>query len=238
MYFNRTPLIIRKSFPKIIWNIPTKKKEIYLTFDDGPIPEITPWVLNELKKYNAKATFFCVGENIEKHSQIFQQIISEGHSIGNHTFHHLNGWKVKNEKYFEDIENCQNIIEEKLQIAELVCPLTDCKLQIGLFRPPYGKIRPSQYSIINQQYSIVLWDVLSGDFDKKISKEKCLKNVLNNYKNGSIIVFHDSIKASVKLNFVLPKLLEYFSEKGFEFKAIKKLSPELTRDRKPPTMKI
>lgn len=213
MYFVRTPSLIRKTFPKAIWNIPIAQKEIYLTFDDGPIPEITLWVLNELKKYKAKVTFFCVGNNIEKHSDIFQKIISEEHSIGNHTFNHLNGWKVKNEKYFEDIENCQYIIEKKLQIA-------NCKLQTGLFRPPYGKLRPSQYSKLNTKYSIVMWDVLSGDFDKNISKEKCLQNVLKNYRNGSIIVFHDSVKAFPRLEFVLPRVLEYFSEKEFAFRSL------------------
>ena len=209
MYFVKTPVLIRKSFPQMIWNIPSEKKKVYLTFDDGPIPEITPWVLNELKKHKAKATFFCVGENIEKHPEIFRQIISEGHSIGNHTFHHLNGWKTKNEKYFANIKACHEIISK----SAIYNPQSAMKL----FRPPYGRIRPSQYSFLNQQYSIVMWDVLSGDFDKNISKEKCLRNVLSKTRNGSIIVFHDSEKAFSRLEFVLPRVLEYFSGKGFSF---------------------
>jgi peptidoglycan-N-acetylglucosamine deacetylase len=241
---------MRKTFSSAIWRImpnsiqpPQKedsqtaftsnkknksKGEIYLTFDDGPIPEITPWVLSTLKKYKAKATFFCVGANIKKHPHILQQIIAEGHSIGNHSFNHLNGWKTKTKKYIENIEMCaQEIVNgvNNHQLSSLLhTPL--------LFRPPYGKMKQSQYSHLigsgplNTQYSIIMWDVLSGDFDQKISEEKCLKNVLTKTREGSIVVFHDSIKAKKNLVYVLPKFLEYFSEKGFAFSC---LNPTLSK---------
>lgn len=211
MYSVRPHLLMRKLYPSAIWRIPTKEKKLFLTFDDGPIPEVTPWVLAQLKKYNAKATFFCIGDNINKHSGIFQQIVSEGHSIGNHTCHHLDGWKTKTKEYLENIEHCEKNIQSAVYRLRLT---TNSK---PLFRPPYGKMRRSQYSILNTQYSVIMWDVLSGDFDQTISEEKCLKNVLSKTREGSIVVFHDSIKAKKNLHYVLPKFLEHFSEKGFAF---------------------
>ncbi len=209
MYSVRPNLLMRKFYPSAIWRVPTKEKKIFLTFDDGPIPEITPWVLSTLKQFNAKATFFCIGANIEKHPDIFQQIISEGHSVGNHTYHHLNGWKTKTKEYLENIEKC------KTAMANAHQPSTTNHQPF--FRPPYGRMKQSQYSILNTQYSIVMWDVLSGDFDEKLSAEKCLKNVITKTREGSIVVFHDSIKAQKNLFYALPKFLEHFSKKGFEF---------------------
>lgn len=207
-YFTKTPRIITRIFSNYTWRFSSKKKEIYLTFDDGPTPEITSFVLSELKKHNAKATFFCIGKNIENHPEIFNTILSDGHTIGNHTQNHLNGWKHKTFNYLENVLKCEKIISNKLEESKL-------------FRPPYGKIKSSQAKeLIKRGYKIIMWDVLSADFDTSISKEKCLQNVLKNTKNGSIIVFHDSIKASEKLRFVLPKILNYFSKKGFTFKAI------------------
>lgn len=188
------------------------KKEIYLTFDDGPTPDITEFVLNELKKHNAKATFFCIGKNIKNHPEIFKRIIDEGHVVGNHTQNHFNGWKTKTQDYIENTLEVENTL--KLSNFET--------LQLNLFRPPYGKIKKRQAkALLKRGYNIIMWSVLSGDFDKKTSKEKCLQNVIKNTSNGSIVVFHDSAKAAEKVNYTLPKVLDYFVKKGFEFKAIK-----------------
>ncbi len=213
-YFIKTPRILKQILSRYTWCFGSDKKEIYLTFDDGPVPEVTEFVLDQLKKYNAKATFFCIGDNIKKHSSIFCQIINEGHSVGNHTFNHLNGWKTNNDSYIENIELCESIISNKSEISS--------NLNLSkLFRPPYGKLKKSQSKqLIKKGYKIIMWDVLSADFDTSITKEKCLKNVLENTKNRSIIVFHDSIKASEKLYYILPKVLEEFTKKGYTFKAI------------------
>lgn len=209
-YLIKTPRIFTRIFSKYTWHFFSDKKEIYLTFDDGPTPEITTFVLSQLKKHKAKATFFCIGKNIKKHPEIFKEILSEGHSVGNHTQNHLNGWKHNTNKYLENII----AVEETLDLYNFQT--------LKLFRPPYGKIKPSQAKeLIKRGYKIIMWNVLSADFDTSISKEKCLNNVLKNTVNGSIIVFHDSIKASEKLRFVLPKILNEFSKKGFVFKAIK-----------------
>jgi len=209
----KTPGIVKRIFGKYRWQIHTGKKEIYLTFDDGPIPEITSWVLQNLSQYDAKATFFCIGENVKKHPKIFQKIVSDRHSIGNHTNDHLNGWKTGGSEYIDNIEKAEGIFRS--QIADKQ------KLTIDIFRPPYGKIKTSQANrIIKKGYDIIMWDVLSGDFDQSISKEKCLKNVLKNTNSGSIVVFHDSKKAFKKLEYVLPKTLEYFTNRGYEFKGI------------------
>ena len=206
LYFIKTPRILKQLFAKYTWSFSSNKKAIYLTFDDGPIPEVTEFVLDQLQQFNAKATFFCIGDNIRKHPSVFSRIISEGHSVGNHTFNHLNGWKSNNATYYENIDKCENLLSNK---------------KTKLFRPPYGKIKNSQAKqLIANGYKIIMWDVLSADFDITISKEKCLQNVLNNTQNGSIVVFHDSIKASDKLYYTLPILLQEFSEKGYEFKVI------------------
>ncbi|MDB2385652.1 polysaccharide deacetylase family protein [Polaribacter sp.] len=204
-------------FSKYIWRFSIHKKEIYLTFDDGPTPDITEFVLEELNKYEANATFFCIGKNIENHPEIFKRIIKEGHVIGNHTQNHLNGWKNNNTNYLENVIKAEHIISSQIQKSN------ECVTHIPkLFRPPYGKIKRKQAKeLLAIGYKIVMWSVLSGDFDTKLSKEKCLQNVLQNTENGSIIVFHDSKKASEKVKYVLPKILKNFSEKGYVFKAIK-----------------
>lgn len=214
LYFTKTPRILKQLFSRYTWCFASDKKEIYLTFDDGPIPEITEFVLDQLEKHNAKATFFCIGDNIKKYPAVFHQIINEGHSVGNHTFNHLNGWKSNNTSYIKNIELCENII---LSESEKLKKSNSSKL----FRPPYGKLKKSQSAqLIKKGYKIIMWDVLSADFDTSITKEKCLKNVLENTKEGSIIVFHDSIKASEKLYYTLPKILQEFTRKGYTFKAI------------------
>ena len=218
-YLNKTPRSIQSLYKKFTWRFKTEKKELYLTFDDGPIPEITPWVLKQLKKYQAKATFFCIGKNIKNHPEICKQLIQEGHTIGNHTYNHLNGWKNTIPEYLSNIEKAENAISTTLN--SLNCSIQHTKL----FRPPYGKIKASQTKNLQKKgYTIILWDVLSADFDTTISSETCLKNVLKNTENGSIIVFHDSEKAKEKLFYALPKVLEYYSKKGYTFKKITSIS--------------
>ncbi len=206
----KTPGFVKTLFPNFVWNIDTDKRELYLTFDDGPTPEITDWVLQTLKQYNAKATFFCIGNNIEKHPEIFQSIITEGHTIGNHTYNHLKGWKHKAKVYVRDVLKTEKIIRNFT---------TDTSN--NLFRPPYGKFKNKQSKkILELGYKIILWDVLSYDWDKSVSEEICFKNVTSAAKEGSIVVFHDSIKASRNLKYVLPKVLEYYTEKGYVFKGL------------------
>ncbi len=217
----KTPKIVQNIFRSYIWNIPTKKKEIYLTFDDGPIPEITPWVLKTLSDYNAKATFFCIGENVKNHPNIFQNIIDQGHTIGNHTYHHLNGWKTSTQKYVNSIDKAESI-----QYSTGSRYNYSKQFESKLFRPPYGKIKPGQAKKITEiGYKIIMWDVLSGDFDQKLIKEDCYQNVIKNSKNGSIIVFHDSEKAFKNLEYTLPKVLEYCTVNGFIFKALNNIAP-------------
>jgi peptidoglycan/xylan/chitin deacetylase (PgdA/CDA1 family) len=210
-YWIKTNRFIKKIFSNYVWEIPNSENKIYLTFDDGPTPEITEWVLRELEKYNAKATFLCIGNNIEKHPEIFEKVIAKGHSIGNHTFNHLNGWKTTTEDYLENSFLCEEqILQSKIY-----------NLKSKIFRPPYGKIKASQAKKLRQQgYKIVMWDVLSADYDAAISKEKCLENATKNVQSGSIIVFHDSVKAFPHLEYTLPKALKYYKEKGFVFEKL------------------
>ena len=210
-YWIKTNSLVKKIFSNLVWDVPNTENKIYLTFDDGPIPEITVWVLEELKKHDAKATFFCIGHNIEKHPEIFEKVINEGHSIGNHTFNHLNGWKTSTEEYLKNTFLCEEqILESKI-----------CNLKSKIFRPPYGKIRTSQSKKLRRLgYKIIMWDVLSADYDTSISPEKCLENVLQNVSSGSIIVFHDSVKAFPNLEYTLPKALKYWTAKGFVFDTI------------------
>lgn len=192
-------------FPNYVWDMATTDKVLYLTFDDGPTPEITNWTLNILKQYNAKATFFCIGTNIVKHPDIFKAIIKEGHTTGNHTQNHVKGWTTKTKNYLREVQDAQIVID----------------FEPHLFRPPYGQITPKQgKKLIALGYKIIMWDVLSFDWEVDVSKEKCLENVISKSKAGSIIVFHDSIKASRNMMYALPKVLEYFSKKGYEFKAL------------------
>jgi peptidoglycan/xylan/chitin deacetylase (PgdA/CDA1 family) len=202
MHFVRVPYIIKKLYPKAIWSIPNSEKIIYLTFDDGPIPEITPWVLDVLKEKNVNATFFCVGENAKNNSDILHRIISEKHAIGNHTYNHLKGWNTHTLTYIKNTEKCAEIIKS------------------NLFRPPYGRIKQNQYKLLSKKYKIIMWDVLSGDYDKKVSPEKCLENVVNNLRNGSIIVFHDSLKAKLNLQYALPKFIDYALSNNYHFEIL------------------
>ncbi|WP_396171964.1 polysaccharide deacetylase family protein [Flavobacterium sp.] len=218
-YWVKTNRFIKKIFSNYVWDIPNTDNKIYLTFDDGPTPAITDWVLTELEKHNAKATFFCIGNNIEKYPQIFQKVITKGHSIGNHTFNHLNGWKTSTEEYLKNSDEWSIISGQYSVISGQNCKLNTehCKL----FRPPYGRIKSSQAKKLREQgYKIIMWDVLSADFGTSISAEKCIENVLKNTKSGSIIVFHDSIKAFPRLEYTLPKVLEILAKKGFVFEKL------------------
>ena len=204
MYLVKTPFFLRWIYPELIWKKPVKDA-IYLTFDDGPIPVVTPFVLQCLAEFDAKGTFFCIGDNVRKHPEIYQEVIEAGHSIGNHTFNHLNGWSTDDEKYLENIDECAEYVKS------------------DLFRPPYGKIKKSQVKKLKIQHpeiKVIMWDVLSGDFDQNLSPEECLKNVLRTTVPGSIIVFHDSLKAFDRLKYVLPKALDYWTDKGFVFKKL------------------
>jgi len=213
----KTPLVAKKMFPNYIWDIAATDKTIYLTFDDGPTPEITNWTLNTLKAFDAKATFFCIGNNIEKHPDIFRNIIEEGHTIGNHTYNHIKGWKTKTKDYLQDILEAQKVIDSNIKL-EFVNYQSSI---VNLFRPPYGQIKPKQgKKLIELGYKIIMWDILSFDWDKNVSKETCLNNVINKATKGSIIVFHDSIKASKNMPYALPKVLEHFNKLGYTFKAI------------------
>ncbi len=211
----KTPLVVKKMFPEYIWDISTSQKELYLTFDDGPTPEVTNWVLNSLRQFNAKATFFCIGDNVNKYPELFNKVLEEGHSVGNHTQNHIKGWKTKTKIYLENVLRAEEVISLQSSVFSNQSQI------INLFRPPYGQIKPKQgKKIMALGYKIVMWDVLSFDWDNSISKEDCFNNVVSKCKNGSIIVFHDSIKASNNMKFALPKVLEHFTEKGFSFKAI------------------
>jgi len=229
----KTPKFVQRMFPERVWTfqnsyLPAAKTRntIYLTFDDGPIPEVTLRVLEELKKHHARATFFCIGENIEKHPDLFRRIIAEGHSVGNHTFNHRNGWKTSTEEYIYNVLKAEEEIMKWSKVESLMSedkinansPIPDQPSTLSnLFRPPYGKLTSKQSQILRQKgYNIIMWDVLSGDFDASISEDNCFRNVSVNIKPGSIVVFHDSLKAEEKLRYVLPKVLEVITEKGWD----------------------
>ena len=204
-YMVKTPWLLKKFYPECIWDIKTKEKVLHLTFDDGPHPVATPFVLEELKKYNAKATFFCIGKRVEEHFDIYKKIIAEGHAVGNHTYDHLNGWKVKDGVYLDNISKAKKIIDS------------------NLFRPPYGRITKFQLKQLSgEKYKLkpIMWSVLSGDFDKDVSGEECYHTIVKNAKQGAVVVFHDSEKAFDNLGYSLPLVLKYFKEQGFEFRSI------------------
>lgn len=195
----RPPQLLRSFYKGSYWRMDKMEPTIYLTFDDGPIPELTPWVLDILWKYQVKATFFCVGENITKNPEIFERIINEGHQVGNHTFNHMKGWQVNQSVYLDNVEKCQQVTKT------------------NLFRPPYGRIKKSQFKTLSQQYKVFFWDVLTYDYDKMITPKKCLDNSIKYTRNGSIIVFHDNIKAESNLKFTLPQYIEHFLKLNYKF---------------------
>ena len=202
----KTPSLLKRVFPSMVWSVSTKEKIIYLTFDDGPTPDITDWTLNLLKNYNAQATFFCIGKNVEENPETYKRIVEDGHGIGNHTHNHLKGWRTSTKDYIENINTASHLIKS------------------NLFRPPYGRITPQQAKVITKKrFRIIMWTILSLDWDNTVTKEKCATNVIKNASAGDIIVFHDSVKASRNMKYALPKVLENFSNKGYVFKRIPEL---------------
>ena len=204
-YFVKTPWIVKKIFPSYIWNMSANERDVYLSFDDGPHPEITLFVLEELEKYNAKASFFCVGNNVELYPNIYKQIIEKGHSVGNHSYSHPNGWEIPTDKYLEDVRTAASLIET------------------NLFRPPYGRIKNKQAqglkkAMNKESIKLIMWDVLSLDFDTSFSPKECLKNVIKNTSNGSIVVFHDSEKAFKNLKHSFPEAIKQLAGEGYNFK--------------------
>lgn len=205
-YFVKTPWYLKKMYSNLLWDIPSEEKVMYLTFDDGPHPIATPFVLEQLQRYKARGTFFCIGKNVMEHPALYRRLLDEGHVTANHTFNHLNGWQVSDEDYFRDVIDARKYIDSKL------------------FRPPYGRITRFQARHLQQSalgFRVVMWDVVSGDFDTAITPEKCASNVLKNSRNGSVVVFHDSEKAYPRLQKALPATLEHFSAMGYRFEAIR-----------------
>lgn len=200
MSFFRTPFWLTWLYPDFLWSIKTNEPVIYLTFDDGPVPGPTHFVLDTLAEFKAKASFFCVGDNVAKHSSLFQEIIKQGHTCGNHTFNHLNGWKTSTEPYLDNFIKCQQL-------------MPDTKF----FRPPYGRIKPSQVREIKKSHKVIMWDVLSQDYRADLDAQTCLQRTIHATRPGSIVVFHDSYKAKKNLYYVLPKYMAHFAEKGFKF---------------------
>lgn len=204
MYYVKAPAYIKVLYSRhLIWNIPNNENKLFLTFDDGPVPEVTNEVLSILDNFNIKATFFCLGDNAMKYPDTYKLIHENGHQRGCHGFNHVSGWKISSDDYLRNIRQCSEFIDSKL------------------FRPPYGRIKRSQIKLLRDDYKIIMWSVLSGDFDNSVSKEKCLINVIKHSKSGSIIVFHDSLKAKERLLYALPRAIKILLEKGFTFDLIK-----------------
>ena len=202
MYLTRTPRTVRSFFREVVWNVPGTSKDLYLTFDDGPIPEVTPWVLDTLAEYDAKATFFCIGANCATNPDILERIRREGHTVGNHTYDHLPGRKTPLRTYLRNVLRCQEFTGTRL------------------FRPPYMSLTLAQGRALRSRFEVVLWDVLSGDFDADIDGAKCLENVLAAVRPGSIVLFHDSLGAEERVRYALPRTLEHFAKQGYRFRAL------------------
>ena len=203
MTFYSAPFWIRAIYPKgLIWRVPTSKQEVFLTFDDGPVPEVTPLVLDILKKYNVKATFFCVGENVQKYPEAFAMLLKDGNAIGNHTFHHVKAWETDYNLYLSEVEQCNLLVKSKF------------------FRPPHGQINQKIARQLRKDFRIIMWSALTGDYNKKLSGEQCLSNAIKNTRPGSIIVFHDSIKARERMEYALPQYIEYCLKEGYIFRVL------------------
>lgn len=202
MYFTKTPGIVKPFASDLIWDIKTEKKEIFLTFDDGPEPAVTPEILEILQAYKARATFFCVGKNVAKYPEIYDKILSDGHATGNHTYSHEKGWETSLLAYLRSVSRCNELVKS------------------NLFRPPYGKIRRNQTAALKKRFQIIMWDVLSADFDQEVDEQKCLNNVIEHARAGSIVVFHDSLKCKQNVLYALPRVLQHFTSEGYQFSAI------------------
>ncbi len=205
------PTAIQRLFRGVVWRLEEDEKSIYLTFDDGCIPEVTPKVLDILSEYGVKATFFCVGDNIRKYPEVFSRIVSEGHSVGNHTFHHLAGWQTPTDKYLADVALADEYIDKNLP---------DGMRNKHLFRPPYGRMRLLQKHTIRQNHRVVLWDVLTHDYNRHYSVEKIMRIIKRYSRKGSIVVFHDSLKSADRMLPALPRVIEYYQSQGYQLKTL------------------
>jgi peptidoglycan/xylan/chitin deacetylase (PgdA/CDA1 family) len=202
MNIAKIPSILSRTFKSLTWDLPSADKEVYLTFDDGPTPEVTEWVLNILNEFSAKATFFCLGNNVAEQKEIYEKILKNGHVTGNHSYNHKKGFRTSTRNYLKDIDKASTVIDSRL------------------FRPPYGRIWPWQARKVSKKYQVVMWSVLSVDYNSKISGPQVVKNVIENVKPGSIIVFHDSVKASKNLYFALPEVLSFLKENDYKMRPI------------------
>jgi peptidoglycan-N-acetylglucosamine deacetylase len=195
----QVPDLLRPLLGKLTWRRDSSSKVIYITFDDGPVPEVTPLVLDLLDKRNIKATFFCVGDNVRKHPEVYAEVLRRGHKTGNHTFNHIKGFSFSEDEYVANVEKAAEYIDSEL------------------FRPPYGRIKRSQLKRLQPKYEIIMWDLITYDYDRKLSKESILRNIKHYSRNGSIIVFHDSIKAKDNMLAVLPIAIEYWNSQGYTY---------------------
>lgn len=211
MFIHRTPFFLPWLYPNLVWQIPTKQKELFLTLDDGPVPGPTEFALDVLNEYKAKATFFCIGDNVQKHPDVFKRILQEGHAVGNHTFNHLNGWHTPKPEYVNNTFLCDAAMEMHHIGTETE--------KVVLFRPPYGRITRSQIKALSA-YKIIMWDVLSFDYTESITPEACLKNSIKATRPGSVIVFHDSLKAEKNMHYALPRFIAHFTDRGYSFNVI------------------
>ena len=200
MLIEQPPKLLRWLYPRALWRMDKNVKAVYLTFDDGPIPEITPWVLDLLDKYNIKATFFLVGDNVRKHPEEFKMIVERGHRVGNHTFNHISGLKYLSYNYLENTNKADELINSTL------------------FRPPHGWMRWGQYMVLSHRYTVIMWDLVTRDYSKRLNGRQVLRNVKKYVRNGSIITFHDSIKSEKNMKYALPRAIEWLLEQGYEFK--------------------
>lgn len=204
-FLHKSNFLLRTVYPECWWKVEdSAEPTIYLTFDDGPIPDVTEFALEQLDKYAAQATFFCIGDNVRKHRDVLYKVLEAGHMVGNHTYNHLNGWKTDDQVYLENIQLCQQLLG----------------VETSLFRPPYGRIKKTQVAEVIENYSIVMWDVLTGDFDPGLPADVCLRKTIQYTKPGSIVVFHDSQKAWPTMRYVLPRILAHFTERGYSFRAV------------------
>jgi len=202
MLIEQLPAFLRCAYRGVTWRKCSQEKIIYLTFDDGPIPEVTPWVLDVLDKYQIKATFFCVGENVEKYPEVYQEVLKRGHRTGNHTYNHIRGFFTSTKTYLENINKASECIDSTL------------------FRPPHGELRLAQLIEIRKKFEVIQWDVITRDYDNDLSEQRVLNGVKKYTRNGSIIVFHDSIKAHRNMRFAMPKAVEWLLQEGYEFRTL------------------
>ncbi|MBX2962594.1 MAG: polysaccharide deacetylase family protein [Cyclobacteriaceae bacterium] len=208
MHIHRTPFFLPWLYPNLIWRMPGN--ELYLTLDDGPVPGPTEFTLDILNQFNIKATFFCIGDNVRKHADVYNRIIEEGHAVANHTFNHLNGWNTSLDLYTDNVVRCEQVMHSAHKTG---------KPASKLFRPPYGRITRAQIKSLTG-YKIIMWDVLSFDYDVSLSPEACLKNSIKVTRPGSIIVFHDSHKAEKNMRYALPRYIDHCLQKGYSFNRI------------------